>query len=158
MVNSKRHRKIWNAKPLLVSLAVAVGFAAMSLSSPAAAADFTVYKSPYCGCCANWISQLQASGHTVATKDIENIEGIKNLAGVPEALRACHTATVEGYIVEGHVPLKEIERLLAERPQARGVAVPGMPGGSLGMEGGDPEPYNVVLFKADGTESVYARY
>jgi hypothetical protein len=145
-------------KPFILSAVLTASVASMSLSGPASAAELTVYKSPWCGCCASWIDGLKAEGHSVTAKDIEDLDAIKKMAGVPDALQACHTALVDGYVIEGHVPVKDIERLLAERPEAKGLAVPGMPGGSLGMEGAAPEPYEVIFFKSDGTQSVYARY
>ncbi len=126
-------------------------------AGPALAAEFSVYKSPWCGCCSGWIEEMEKAGHTASVTDLEDLEDIKRLAGVPEPLQSCHTAIVEGYVVEGHVPAADIERMLAERPDALGISVPGMPMGSPGM-GGDPEPFDVLLFKADGTASVYARY
>lgn len=158
MPNHLPYGKIPSARPLLLSVVLAAGLSGFMFAGSAEAAQFTVYKSPWCGCCSNWVDQLKAKGHDVVTKDVENLDAIKKLAGVPGDLQACHTASVEGYVVEGHVPVKEIDRLLSERPTARGIAVPGMPGGSLGMEGADPESYNVMLFKADGTTSVYAKY
>ena len=139
----------------MLSVALMVG---TSLSAPAYAAEITVYKSPWCGCCSKWADRLQAKGHTVTTKNMENLDAIKKLAGVPEDLQSCHTAMVDGYVVEGHVPAKDIERLLGERPKAKGLAVPGMPVGSPGMEGGEPERFDVMLFSTDGSTSVYARY
>ncbi len=143
---------------LLAPLAIAAGVAGTALLSPARAAEFTVYKSPWCGCCGEWIKRMKAKGHSLTIKNIENLDPIKKIARVPERLRACHTAIGDGYVIEGHVPSKDIERLLAERPKAIGLAVPGMPSGSPGMDGGEPESYDVILFKADGSESVYARY
>ncbi len=145
-------------RPLFLSVAVAASVAGVSISGPAYAAAVTVYKSPWCGCCASWAEALVAGGHSVTINDVEDLDQIKKLAGVPEDLQACHTAAVEGYVIEGHVPARELARLLAERPDARGLAVPGMPGGSPGMEGGDSEPFDVLLFNADGTTIVYAQY
>jgi hypothetical protein len=149
-----------NKKPslLLVSLVFAIAAAAIVHSRPAHAAEFTVYKSPSCGCCANWVTHLRTNGHDVSTKNIENLDLIKKMAGVPEHLHSCHTAMVDGYIIEGHVPASDINRLLAERPKARGLSAPGMPSGSPGMEGGTPEKYNVMLFKTDGTETIFAKH
>ncbi len=152
------NRKSRSARPLLLTVALTAGIAGTTLSAPAYAAEITVYKSPWCGCCSKWADNLQANGHTVTTKNIENLDAIKKMAGVPEGLQSCHTAMVEGYIVEGHVPAKDIERLLGERPKAKGLAVPGMPVGSPGMEGGAPERFDVMLFSTDGSTSVYARY
>jgi hypothetical protein len=158
MTQQKLNRRMPGIGPFLLSAALVASVAGVSLSGPAYAAEITVYKSPRCGCCSSWADRLAAQGHTMTIQDIENLDPIKKMAGVPEALQACHTALVDGYVVEGHVPAKDIARLLAERPEATGLAVPGMPGGSLGMEGAAPERYEVVLFKADGSASVYARY
>ena len=139
-------------------MAIAAGVGTLSLLGPTYAAEFTVYKSPWCGCCSKWIDHLKASGHTVSTQDIESLDTVKKMAGVPEHLQSCHTAMVDGYVIEGHVPSKDIERLLAERPKAKGLAVPGMPAGSPGMEGGAPDKYDVMLFNPDGSSDVFARY
>ncbi len=122
------------------------------------AADFTVYKSPWCGCCANWINHLKANGHSVTVREVEDLDPIKKTAGVPAPLQACHTAMASSYVIEGHVPARDIERLLNERPAAAGLSVPGMPAGSPGMEGGGREPYSVVLFRKDSSAEIYARY
>ncbi len=160
MTDQEPRRNTLSVRPLALFTAIAIagGIATASLSGAANAAAITVYKSPWCGCCASWAERLEAEGHTLTINDVEDLGQIKKLAGVPEELQACHTASAEGYIIEGHVPAKELARLLAERPEARGLAVPGMPGGSLGMEGGEPEPYDVLLFDADGTTTVYAQY
>jgi len=101
---------------------------------------------------------LQRNGHSVKVQDFEDIDPIKKMAGVPEMFQSCHTAMVDGYVVEGHVPAKDVERLLKQRQKARGIAVPGMVAGSPGMEQGPPERYDVLLFQSDGTSSVFARY
>ncbi len=143
---------------LFACLAVVAGITATSVPVVAYAANLTVYKSPWCGCCGDWVKHLEANGHSVVTKNTETLDALKKMAGVPEPLQSCHTATVDGYVIEGHVPAKDIERLLAERPKAKGLAVPGMPAGSPGMEGGAPDKYNVMLFQPDGSASVYARH
>jgi hypothetical protein len=94
----------------------------------------------------------------VKPQDVKDTDAYRARFGIPRALGACHTAVIEGYAIEGHVPAREIRRLLAERPKARGLAVPGMPGGSPGMESNRPEPYDVLLVLPDGTHKVYARY
>ncbi len=106
----------------------------------------TVHKDPNCGCCSGWVRHLQQNGF--ATKVIETVEldAVKKRLGVPDDLASCHTAEIAGYVIEGHVPASAVRRLLAERPAASGLAVPGMPVGSPGMEGGAPEPYEVVMF------------
>jgi len=158
MTKNRFFRKSWWIRPLLASVAIAASISGTLLSGPAYAAEFTVYKSPWCGCCSKWVDHLKANGHSVTTKKVEDLDIIKKMAGVPERLQSCHTAMVNGYVVEGHVPEKDIQRLLAERPKAKGLAVPGMPAGSPGMEGGAPDKYDVMLFKTDGAVNVYAQY
>ena len=134
--------------------------AAVSLgASPAKAADaVTVYRSPSCGCCEDWVEHLRANGFTVVVKNVEDVAQAKRRFSVPAQLQSCHTAIVDGYAVEGHVPASDIRRLLAERPRATGLAVPGMPIGSPGMEQGNQrEPYSTILF-GPGGQSVYARH
>lgn len=125
-----------------------------------AAADLVeVYKSATCGCCGDWVKHLLANGFEVRTHDVADPGEYRRRYGVPEAFVSCHTAVVRGYAIEGHVPAREIRRLLAERPRAQGLAVPGMPAGSPGMEqGGKREPYEVLLFQRDGRHAIYARY
>lgn len=106
----------------------------------------TVYRKPSCGCCHKWVDHLTAAGFAVTVKDMANFNAIKAELGVPAELASCHTAEIGGYVIEGHVPAGAIKRLLAERPTGRGLAVPGMPIGSPGMEGGTPEVYDVILF------------
>ena len=106
----------------------------------------TVHKDPNCGCCTGWVRHLQAAGFTVKAIDTAELDAVKTRLGVPADLAACHTARIAGYVIEGHVPAAALTRFLAEKPNAAGLAVPGMPIGSPGMEGGTPEPYDVVLF------------
>ena len=143
-----------------IALLFAAAFliALMMGAAPALSANLVVYKSPTCGCCKNWIAHMQRNGHSVKTQDLDDLDMIKKMAGVPERFQSCHTAMVGGYVVEGHIPAKDVERLLKDRPKARGIAVPGMPSGSPGMEQGEAERYNVLLFQADGSSSVYASY
>jgi len=127
---------------------------------PPAALSVVVYKSPTCGCCTKWISHLKQAGFTVTAHDTANVAPIKRRHGVPQALESCHTALVGGYVVEGHVPADVIQRLLRERPAVAGIAVPGMPAGSPGMEGlpgPARQPYNILAFRAEGGWSVYER-
>jgi hypothetical protein len=123
-------------------------------------ADFVVYKSPTCGCCNGWIDHLREAGYTVEAVDIpgyQDLQDRKRAEGVPGDLGSCHTATIEGYTIEGHVPAESIERLLRERPDIKGLAVPGMPIGSPGMPGRNPRPYDVIAFTEDGQTSVFER-
>ena len=117
-----------------------------------------VYKSSTCGCCGEWIKHLRASGFEVRAHDVPEPAEYRKRYGVPETFASCHTAVIGGYAVEGHVPVREIRRLLAERPNAQGLAVPGMPAGSPGMEGPKRDPYDVLLFHRDGRYTTYARY
>ncbi len=115
-----------------------------------------VYKTEGCGCCNGWVEHLRAAGFTVDARDVTDLASIKRDAGVPAANASCHTALVDGYVVEGHVPADQIRRLLAERPEALGIAVPDMPVGSPGMEGPDPQPYDVLTFDRRGANTVWA--
>jgi hypothetical protein len=116
-------------------------------------------RDPNCGCCGGWVSHVKAAGFPVEVIEAPDLAPLKARLGVPDALAACHTAEVGGYVVEGHVPADAIKRLLVERPQAKGLAVAGMPVGSPGMEvpGTAPDIYEVVLF-APGSQRVFARY
>ncbi|HEX7239243.1 MAG TPA: DUF411 domain-containing protein [Longimicrobiaceae bacterium] len=116
----------------------------------------TVYKTPTCGCCRSWVDHLRQAGFRVETVDREDLSPVKKEHGVPQALHSCHTAVVDGYAVEGHVPADVIRKLLAERPAVKGIAVPGMPMGSPGMEGPRKDPYEVFTFDASGPKDVYA--
>ncbi|QNM83967.1 DUF411 domain-containing protein [Sphingomonas sabuli] len=118
-----------------------------------------VYKSPSCGCCGAWVKRLQANGFLVTTQEMEDVSAIAASAGVPDRLRSCHTALVDGYFVEGHVPDGDIRKLLSEWPNARGIAVPGMPVGSPGMEqDGRREPYDTLLVMRDGSSRPFVRH
>ena len=118
-----------------------------------------VYKTATCGCCRGWVEHMRQAGFAVDARDLPgNVElmGIKVDAGVPGELATCHTALIDGYVVEGHVPAEQVKRLLAERPAVAGIAVPGMPVGAPGMEGPNAQPYQVLSWKADGTRAVFA--
>src|SRR5262249_37981609 len=110
----------------------------------------TVHKDPSCGCCSGWVQHLQNAGFVTKVLDTRDIDAVKKRLGVPDDLAACHTAEVAGYIIEGHVPAVALKRFLAEKPDAKGLAVPGMPVGAPGMGGGEPEKYAVILFGAKG--------
>ena len=118
----------------------------------------TVYKDAGCGCCKKWISHLSANGFVVTANDVVNMDEIKKTMRVPGALQSCHTAVVDRYVIEGHVPAKEIKKLLREKATLQGLAVPGMVTGSPGMEGDRVDHYQVIAFTSDGKTSVYARY
>ncbi len=116
----------------------------------------TVYKSATCGCCGKWIEHLEAAGLEVESVDVADMSIIKSDHDVPTRLASCHTALIGGYLIEGHVPVEDIERLLEERPDIVGLAVPGMPIGSPGMEGPNPESYVVLAFDATGATRSFA--
>jgi hypothetical protein len=120
----------------------------------------TVFKSATCGCCSQWIEHMRSNGFVVKSMDVEDVGTIKTQYGVPESAGSCHTALVGGYVVEGHVPASAVKRLLAEKPKVVGIAVPGMPAGSPGMEvpSGRVDPYNVVSFDTAGKTSVFEKH
>ena len=117
-----------------------------------------VYKSPTCGCCTKWIDHLKENGFEVISTNVPDVAPVKQANGVPASLGSCHTAIVEGYVIEGHVPASDITRLLAERPKIVGLAVPGMPSGSPGMEGPHPEKYDVLAFDSDAKTTTFATH
>ena len=126
--------------------------------APARAADIKVFKSPSCGCCNGWIDHLRKNGFSVEVVEQEDVSPIKARLGVPHFLESCHTASFGNYVIEGHVPAADIRRLLELKPEARGLAVPGMPVGSPGMEyENQRERFEVVLF-GDRHNLVFARY
>jgi len=128
-------------------------------SAPAAAAVLTVYKSPTCGCCAKWTDHVNAGGLETEVVAEQDIAAVQKRLGVPAGLQSCHVAVAGDYLIVGHVPADDIKRLLAEKPAARGLAVPGMPVGSPGMEHGDHrQAYDTMLFQADGRAAVFARH
>lgn len=132
---------------------------ASTAQRPAAAAAeatlATVYKSPTCGCCTKWVEHLQEHGFRVEVRDTSDVQPVKARHGLPGNLASCHTALIGGYVVEGHVPADVIRRLLRERPPVAGVAVPGMPMGSPGMEGPYKDDYDIVSFTREGATQVY---
>ena len=118
----------------------------------------TVYKDAGCGCCKSWVAHLIKHGYRVDAKDTPDMTEVKRALGVPEALTACHTAVVNGYLIEGHVPAADIARLLKEKPKLAGLAVPGMPMGSPGMEGPRAQHYQVLSFDKAGKTKIFASY
>lgn len=134
--------------------------AALSLPLVAAPAEkVTVYKTATCGCCGKWVEHLRSSGFTVDVKEVASTAETRKQLGVPDKLASCHTAKVGNYAVEGHVPAADIERMLKTKPKGAGIAVPGMPLGSPGMEQGPrKQAYSVWLFQSDGTVSQFGSY
>jgi hypothetical protein len=143
---------------LLAAAAVATLAAAQPASRPLAApTEITVYHSPTCGCCKSWISYLRANGFQVKSIEQEDLSEIKAEAGVTGRLVSCHTALVQGYVIEGHVPAGDIQRLLREKPKVTGLTAPGMPGAGPGMDTGK-DPYEVLTFDAKGHTTVWAKH
>ena len=121
--------------------------------------DVKVFRSPTCGCCGLWVEHMKAAGFQVTDEITDDMPAIKQQYGVPANLSSCHTAIVDGYVVEGHIPAGDVMRLLAEKPNVAGIAVPGMPIGSPGMESGNyVEPYIVFYFMEDGTPAPFAQH
>ena len=162
--------KLLHAFVMTICASLAGGLAAADestrLESPVAKSEGqaafpkgTVHKSPSCGCCGAWIEHMQEHGFELETNNVDNLQPIKEQAGIPFGMGSCHTAMIDGYFIEGHVPAEEVKRLLTEKPKAKGLTVPAMPIGSPGMESGDRiDPYEVLLVHEDGTTSVYAKY
>ncbi|WP_445503802.1 DUF411 domain-containing protein [Microvirga sp. G4-2] len=146
--------------------ALLVGLAAASITIaafPALAAEalpaMTVTKDPSCGCCGAWVNHIRKAGFSIDVVESPEVNRLKVRLGVPQALASCHTAEIGGYVIEGHVPAEAIKRLLVEKPQGKGLAVPAMPVGSPGMEveGVENDTYDVILFGPAGRR-IFARY
>jgi hypothetical protein len=120
--------------------------------------ELTMYKSPTCGCCNAWAEHMRSHGFAVEAHDVADVAPVKAENAIPPRLASCHTAFVGGYVIEGHVPASDVQRLLAERPAVAGLAVPGMPVGSPGMEGPNPERYDVLSFDASGRTAVFSSH
>lgn len=136
------------------------GLATMLVSRRVAAAPppvVTVYKDASCECCAKWVKHLNANGFVVTTRDVLDMDEIKRTMNVPAKLQSCHTAVVGKYVVEGHVPASTIKKFIAENPTAIGLAAPGMPMGSPGMEGGRVDHFDIISFDRDGKSRVYEK-
>lgn len=131
---------------------------AASLAAQAAGPLVEVFKSPYCGCCGKWAEHMRAAGFTIKLTETRDVTAQRERLGMPPGVASCHTATVAGYVLEGHVPAADVRRLLKEKPKARGLAVPAMPMGSPGMEGGQAVPYETLLVKADGSTATFAKH
>jgi len=152
----KSHTPSRRPLALVATLAFAAAFAAPAFS---AGDEVVMYKDPNCGCCGKWAEHMRAAGFKVKEIKSAEMSSVKREAGVPQALGSCHTAKVGGYVIEGHVPAADVKRLLAEKPKVAGIAAPGMPMGSPGMEGPYPaDRYEVVSFAADGKTRVFASH
>jgi hypothetical protein len=142
---------------IVAGLVAMIGSWAAAQSGRTQPPTVEVYKSPTCGCCAKWMMHLQEAGFIVKATDVPEVSDIKTKYKVPVDLASCHTALVAGYVVEGHVPAADLWRLVKERPKIAGIAVPGMPEGSPGMEGPKPQPYDVIAW-GDGRSFVFATH
>lgn len=145
----------------VAALGLGLGVAAQQKPAAKAAQKVTVYKTSSCGCCRLWVDHLKANAFDVQAMDVSaaDVRAVSKTAGLPEDGTSCHTAKIGNYVVEGHVPASDIQRMLKERPAIAGIAAPGMPMGSPGMEqGGAKEPYDVLAFTKDGKITVYAKH
>lgn len=143
----------------LTGCAIAQTPQAQTAAETAINAELTVFRSPTCSCCHKWIEHMEAAGFTVKDKITEDMTAIKAQYGVPASLASCHTTIADGYVIEGHIPAEDVQRLLAEKPEVAGIAVPGMPIGSPGMESGSyVEPYTVFSFTESGETATFAEH
>jgi hypothetical protein len=142
MVADLRHYTRRAMLGLIASVTVGLPAGARAATRP----TINVWKDPNCGCCTGWVEHLRRNGYTATVVETADMQAVKTRLSVPAELASCHSAEIAAYIIEGHVPAQAITRLLAEKPDALGLAVPGMPIGSPGMEGGTPEIYDVILF------------
>jgi hypothetical protein len=154
----KNLRKTFALGAALFALTLTTGAAAPSVDPAPERTKITVYKDPGCRCCKNWIEHLIKHGYGVDAKDTPAMAEVKRTLGVPDALTSCHTAVVNGYLIEGHVPAADIARLLKQRPKIAGLAVPGMPMGAPGMEGPTSQHYQVLSFDKSGKTKIFATY
>jgi len=139
--------------PAVVVLLAGLGFSTAAL----AASGVMIYKSPYCGCCGNWVAHMEAAGFTVHTQNVNDLAAVKSKFGIPADLVSCHTAVVDGkFIVEGHVPAALVKRMMTDGGDLVALAVPGMPAGSPGMESPNPVSFQVIAAHLDGRREVYA--
>jgi hypothetical protein len=153
-----KERKTMKKQILGMALVGALGFSTPLLAA-GAAQSIHVYKSPTCGCCTDWVEHMESNGFDVEVTDTHNMNRVKMEAGLSPNLASCHTAFVGDYVIEGHVPASDIQRLLADAPKARGLAVPGMPAGSPGMEMGDrKDHYQVLMFNDNGQTKVFSEH
>jgi len=146
----------WIAGAFAVTMAAGAGLA--GAQAKPAPVPIKIFKTPTCGCCQKWVEHVKAAGFSPQVEDMASVTPVKDRSNVPAGLRSCHTALVGGYVVEGHVPVETVQRLLREKPNIAGIAVPGMPVGSPGMEMGDrKDAYEVVAFTADGKTTTYEK-
>lgn len=141
-----------------LALAAIVSVLGVSGTGAQSGTAISVFKSPTCGCCVKWVDHLRASGFAPTSTNVADMAPVKTKHRVPKSAESCHTAIVGGYVIEGHVPAADIRRLLKEKPAVVGLAAPGMPIGSPGMEGPNPQKYDVLSFDAKGQTRVFATH
>ncbi len=141
---------------LLIS-ALLFSIATMATAQPSGK-TVDMYENPSCPCCKNWATYMEKNGFQVRVHNVDDINISRQKLGMPQKYGSCHTAVIDGYLIEGHVPVSDIKRLLSEKPKAVGLAVPGMVVGSPGMEGPNPKPYQTLIIKPDGVSSVFASH
>lgn len=153
-----RNTKLYISTGIVAVLAI-LSFMFWPIMNSVAGPEIVIYKSPTCGCCTKWASYLKDNGFNVTQIKTQNLNTVKQNQRIPPNLSSCHTAIVDGYIVEGHVPVNAIRRMLKEKPSIKGITVPGMPIGSPGMEQGTTkQPYDVLAIHADGSTAIYESY
>ena len=158
-MNNKTGRQ-WFKHPIVSAALITLLATILSSRFSVAEDAIKVYKSPTCGCCSAWIEHLEQKGFRIDAHDVESVNPYKQALGVPYGMGSCHTATIDGYFIEGHVPAEDIKRLLKERPEIIGLTVPGMPIGSPGMEMPNraPDPFNVYAIDRAGNKTVFASH
>lgn len=160
-INHDIHHDINRPRRTVLNCLAALGLGSATAAFAQGAPAVEVWKDPDCGCCKDWVAHLEKNGFSVKVQDVGNSAARARL-GLPKAFGSCHTGLVQGYVIEGHVPASEIKRLLKEKPQAIGLAVPGMPLGSPGMDGpeygGRRHAYDVLLILRDGSSTVFKSY
>jgi len=158
--NAMISRRSFLAQTAALGASLAGGQSLWGAVAGAAPKTMTIYMSPTCGCCTKWVDHVKAAGFEAVVHEDEDMETVKDSLGVPKDLRSCHTAQIDKYLIEGHVPAEDIKSLLAKKPEAAGLAAPGMPPSSPGMAmpGQPHEEYEVVLFRSNGSSEVYAKH
>ena len=144
-----------NKLPVFLA-ALTLGTATLSYAQTAETVE--MYKSPYCGCCGKWAEHMSKAGFKVKAHEVEDVPAMRRKLGMPDKLGSCHTAKVGNYLLEGHVPAEDVKRLLKENPKALGLAVPGMPAGSPGMDVPNSPPYDTLLVHKDGASRIFAKH
>lgn len=144
---------------VIISILIAAAGSFVVMQNVSAEPEMTVYKSPTCGCCGKWITHMEENGFKVNAVDVLEMNVVKEKYGITRNLASCHTAIIDGYYIEGHVPASDVKRLLAEKTDSKGLTVPGMPVGSPGMEMGERvDSYQVLSVKSDGSTEVFNQY